>query len=63
MCRLTECRSCSWDSMPASPWLSRVALGMAIALCPAESIAQQSEQPSVMKSSSPGRSSRSTGRL
>ncbi len=42
---------------------SRVADGMAMALRPAESMAQQSEHPSVIQSSSPGRSNFSTGRL
>ena len=46
-----------------SSGFSSVAEGMAIALCPAESIAQQSLQPSVMKSLSPGFSIFTTGRL
>lgn len=39
-----------------------VADGIATALCPAESIAQLSEQPSVMYSSSSGRNMAMTGR-
>lgn len=42
---------------------SVVAEGMATALHPEESIAQQSEQPSVIQSGSPGRRRSSTGWL
>lgn len=43
--------------------LGVVAEGMATALCPEESIAQQSEQPSVIQSGSPGQRRSSTGWL
>ena len=43
--------------------VSNVAEGIAIALWPADNIAQQSEHPSVMKSMSPGRNIFKTGRL
>lgn len=43
--------------------LGVVAEGMATALCPEESMAQQSEQPSVIQSGSPGRRRSSTGWL
>lgn len=43
--------------------LGVVAEGMATALRPEESMAQQSEQPSVIQSGSPGRRRRSTGWL
>ena len=46
-----------------SPGESRVADGMAMALRPEESIAQQSEHPSVSHSSSPFPSLGSMGRL
>ena len=41
-------------STPMSSLVSDVAEGIATALCPADSIAQQSDGPSVIQSSSPG---------